>query len=52
MEVAARLLRERIPFTPIFESDEPYRGALMALGLRPARKETLKRHLSSLPLLK
>lgn len=52
MAVAARLLRERVPFTPVFEPDLPYKGALMAIGVRPARKEALKRHLSSLPLLK
>lgn len=52
MAVAARLLRAKVPFTPIFEPDPPYQGALMAIGVRPARKEALKRHLSSLPLLK
>lgn len=52
MAVAARLLRERVAFVPIFEPDAPYDGALMAIGLRPARKETLRRYLSALPLLK
>ena len=50
MAVAARLIRVRVHFTPIFEPDRG--GELMALGLAPRRKEELKRHLSQLPLLK
>jgi len=41
-----------VRFVAIFESDAPYDGALMALGLVPARKEVLRRHLSHLPLLR
>jgi hypothetical protein len=43
---------ERMAFVPIYEPDPPYHGALMAIGVVPARKEALRRHLSSLPMLK
>lgn len=49
---AERLRAAGIAFVGIREPDPPFNGALMALGLVPARKETLRRHLSSLPLLK
>jgi hypothetical protein len=51
-EVASRLKAAGVPFTSVFEPDPPHNGALMALGLVPARKETIRRHLSQLPLLK
>lgn len=51
-QLADRLARSSIPHTCIYEPDPPYCGALMAIGLRPDRKEVLKRLLSSLPLLK
>ena len=50
--LAAHLIRERVPFVPIFEPDAPFDGALMAIGVKPARKEALKRHFAQLPLLK
>jgi len=43
---------ERLAFVTIHEPDEPYRGALMAIGIVPARKEGLRRHLASIPILK
>lgn len=49
---AFRLTKAGVPFTPIYEPDAPYFGEVMALGLKPQRKEALRRHLSSLPLLK
>jgi hypothetical protein len=36
----------------ITEDQEPYAGQLMALGLVPGRKEDLRRHCSSLPMLR
>lgn len=51
-QVADRLRLAGVAFTAIFEPDEPHAGALMALGLRPARKEEIRRHLSVLPLLR
>lgn len=55
----AALARERdrlraagVQLVEIHEPDAPHSGALMALGLRPARKEDLRRHVSQLPLLK
>ena len=56
-ELALRALTDRLeavglaPFR-IIESDPPYTGQLMALGFAPARKEVMRRHLSSLPLLR
>jgi hypothetical protein len=36
----------------IVEDDEPYTGQAVALGIPPADRRILKRHLSKLPLLK
>ena len=36
----------------IVESDAPYTGQLMALGLVPVRKAVARRYVSSLPLLR
>lgn len=49
---ADRLRRLGIAYHAVFEADPPYEGQLMALGLAPARRSALHRHLSSLPLLK
>jgi hypothetical protein len=43
---------QSLSFVPIREPDPPYHGALMAIGIVPARREALRRHLSSLPKLK
>lgn len=51
-EVSAKLKAAEIVHVRIEEPDAPWHGALMALGLVPARKEDVRRHLSSLPLLK
>ena len=50
--VAKRLEADGLPFVRINEPDAPWGGALMAIGVRPARKEVVRRSLSSLPLLK
>ena len=50
--VAERLESAGVALVRVTEPDAPHDGALMALGLRPARKEALRRHVSSLPLLK
>lgn len=47
-----KLWEARVPRARIHEPDAPYDGQMMALGLFPGRKEDLRRHLSSLPLLK
>lgn len=51
-EVARRLGLAGIRHACIYEPDAPYRGALMAIGCTPARKEGLRKLLSSLPLLR
>jgi len=50
--LAARLEAAGVALVRINEPDAPWDGALMALGLRPARKEDVRRLLSSLPLLR
>lgn len=52
VKLADELRRADVAFTAIFEPDPPHDNAMMAIGLAPARKESLKRHLSALPLLK
>ena len=47
-----RLCAAGVPLVEIREPDAPHHGALMALGLRPARKEALRKLVSQLPLLK
>ena len=49
---ADRLEGLGVRLTRVREVDGPYAGQLTALGLRPGRKESLRRHLSSLPLLR
>jgi hypothetical protein len=50
--VAAKLSSAGIRHVPIVESDHPYGGQLVAIGCAPARKEVLRRVLSSLPLVR
>lgn len=53
LEREAKRLRARgVDLVEIRETDAPYGGALMAIGLVPARKEVLRRHVASLPLLR
>lgn len=51
-KLADKLDAYGVEFVRVLEPDAPYGGALMALGLRPRRKEEVRRYLSSLPLLK
>lgn len=50
--IADALEARGVALTRVRETEPPYSGALMALGLAPARKETLRRHVSQLPLLR
>lgn len=50
--VAERLGRADIAFVRVEEPDAPYLGQLMAIGVRPAKKEVVRRALASLPLLR
>jgi hypothetical protein len=47
-----RLQMRGCALVAVYEDQAPYAGQLMALGLRPGRKEDLRRHCSSLPMLK
>ena len=51
-EIARRLTLAGVRHVQIHEPDAPFHGALMAIGLAPARKEVMRQHLSSLPLLR
>ena len=51
-ELSGRLRRAGIRHNQIRENDPPYLGELMALGLEPAPRSVLKRHLRELPLLR
>lgn len=50
--IAKRLRLAGVEFTTVREDVAPYFGQLMALGLRPRRKEEIRRHVSDLPKLK
>jgi hypothetical protein len=49
---AQRLRALGIDFVEIREDRPPWNGALMALGVRPGRKEVLRRAFSSMRLLR
>jgi hypothetical protein len=49
---AERLTARGVDFVRVIEDKPPYAGALMALGLRPGRKEALRSFLRHLPLLR
>lgn len=50
--LAARLTLARVAFVEIREPEPPFNNALMSLGLVPARKESVRKYLSQLPLLR
>jgi len=50
--LAERLAKAGVAHVAIREPDPPWNNSLMAIGLVPGRREDLRRHLSSLPLLK
>lgn len=50
--VAAKLTEAGFPLTLAIESDEPYTGQAMAIGIAPTDRGALKKYLSSLPLLR
>lgn len=51
-QLADELYVNAVPHVVIVETDGPHAGQAMAIGLRPGRKEVLRRSLSSLPLLR
>jgi peptidyl-tRNA hydrolase len=50
LRLAERLLQAGLARHVVFESDPPYQGQAMAIGLQPARRSLLRPHLSNLPL--
>lgn len=51
-EISFMLFREGIAHRRIIESDAPWTGQLMALGISPALRDPIRRLLSSLPTMK
>jgi len=47
-----QLIEAQVPHRAVRESDQPYAGELMAIGIRPAPKDQVQRYVSSLPLLR
>lgn len=47
-----RLKAASVPHQAIRESDPPYAGDLLAIGLRPAPRKEVQKYVSSLPLLR
>ena len=51
-ELGRRLSASGVRHRAILESEGLHAGQLMAIGVEPAGKEALRKHLSSLPLLR
>lgn len=51
-EISCLLLQAKIPHKRIFESDAPYDGELMAIGIYPMERDVIRKLLSNLPLVK
>ena len=51
-EVADLLARNGVRVRLVVETEGKHAGQLMAVGCRPARREEIRRHVSSLPLLR
>jgi hypothetical protein len=47
-----QLRRDEVPHAAIIESDPPYDGQLMAIGIEPRPRAELRRYVSSFPLLR
>jgi len=52
LAVAARLSDCNVPHKVIRECSGPWAGQAMAIGVRPGPKNTIRRYLSSLPLIR
>lgn len=51
-ELGRRLSASGVRHRAVVETEGPRAGQLMALGVEPGRREDLRRHLSSLPLVR
>ena len=51
-ELERQLAAAGVRFAAIRESDPPYQGELLAIGIEPQRKSKVRRYVSSLPLLR
>jgi peptidyl-tRNA hydrolase len=51
-EISSKLTHNCVSHVVVHESAGSYKGQAMAIGIAPAAKNVLKKHLSSLPLLR
>ena len=47
-----RLISQNIPHTAIRETDAPWSGQLMAIGIAPCDRSIVRKEVSQLPLIK
>ena len=52
LQIATALKQAKIEYALIVESDAPYTGQAMAIGIEPGDRSKLKKILSRLPLVK
>ena len=50
--IGARLAAEGVPHVRVHEPDEPWRGALMAIGVVPMPRALVRRFVAHLPLVR
>lgn len=50
--VSYRLSLAGVKHTKVFENDTPFEGQLMAIGVVPCDRRTVRKHLADLPLVK
>lgn len=51
LDSIAKILRMKgVAYVPIFESDVPYNGAFMAIGVVPAPTASIKKYFGGIPL--
>lgn len=50
LAIEEKLLRAGIEITAVRESDAPYLGQLMSIGIRPQPREKIRKLLANLPL--
>lgn len=51
-QLEQRLQDASVPHRAIRESDAPYNGELMAIGIQPCQRSAVRKYLSSFPLLR
>ena len=52
LAIEQRLISQNIPHAAIRESDDPWNGQLMAIGIAPCDRSVIRREVSQLPLIR